>query len=90
MKSLVKFIKDRYHYVNGRVKGYFKTHEIGIHFNIYANYCVNMLITGIIIYYIISYHNFISYGLASALIMYYIKWLRKITLTKDIEEVEKL
>lgn len=44
---------------------------------------INVLITGLVIWYALNYKNFLSYGLASALIMYYISWLIKEIKSKE-------
>ena len=88
--KIVKFIKDAYHIIYGKVKGFIKTRDLKTRTVWLVELGVNICITGFIINYIITHRNFLSYGLASALTMYYIVWLRRVVVAKKPTELDKI
>jgi len=85
-----KFINNAYNIVYGKVKGFFFTRDLTHKLSGLVELLFNVCITGIIIDYIITHRNFLSYGLASALTMYYVVWLRKVFVIKKPSELDKI
>ena len=85
-----KFINHAYNIVYGKLKGFFFTRDLTHKLLALVELSFNVCITGIIIDYIITHRNFLSYGLASALTMYYVVWLRKVFVIKKPSELDKI
>ena len=85
-----KFINNAYNIVYGKLKGFFFTRDLTHKLLALVELLFNVCITGIIIDYIITHRNFLSYGLASALTMYYVVWLRKVFVIKKPSELDKI
>lgn len=43
---------------------------------------INVPFTGLLIWYVIEHRNFVSYGILSALVMYYVEWLVQLIKSK--------
>ena len=84
------FIKHFKHYVYGKVKGFWFTRGLTLKFTNLGKALINICFTGVILSYIVTHRNFFSYGLLVAVIMFYIKWLRKIFISKSVADVDKL
>ena len=85
-----RHIKDGYHILYGKVKGFVFTRDLKRKLGWVLELGFNICITGIIIQYILTHRNFVSYGLASALTMYYVVWLRRVFVAKNHLELDKI
>lgn len=90
-----KFIKHLNNNIIGKVKGYYKTRGLKDKLTNLSWFCFNIIVTGIIITIIIELWSnikfrFISFGLLSAIIMYYLKWLKKLIISRTNNEIDKL
>ena len=90
-----KFINHWKHKMIGKIRGMLVITGLNKAYKQHIIFGLNVLFTGIIIHVIVYYFHsirfrFISYGLLSAIIMYYVKWLWKLRLTKTWFEVDKL
>lgn len=89
-KQVKKYIKeDLYNKYSNSIK-YIKTTGFYLNRKAYFVYFLNMLFTGFVLEYILTHFNFLSLGLLSSIIMYYIKWLRKVFLAKSIKEIDNI
>ena len=85
-----RHIKDAYNIIYGKVKGFVHTRDLSHRVPTLIERMLNICFTGIIIQYIITNRNFLSYGLASALIMFYVVWLRRVFVAKKQTELDKI
>ena len=92
--KIKKFIKGLCNNIIGRVEGYVHTRNLKFKLNALFWMLVNILGTGIIITIILELWNtsyrFISFGLLSAIVMFYFKWFRKLIIAKTNKEIEIL
>lgn len=92
--EIKKLIKHLFHLVYGKIKGFMFTRDLKSKLTSLSWLTVNIIGTGIIITVILELWNtsyrFLSFGLLSAIIMYYLKWFRKLIAVKTSTEIDKL
>ena len=88
--KIKRFIKEKIGNVIGKIKQYWKQLNLDKNWKMLIEGCFNVLITGIIINYIVIHRNWFSYGLLSIVVMWYLKWFKKLTIARNTEEIDKL
>jgi len=77
MNRIKTFINNKFPKVWNRYANADNEYGLSLKTGIIISYGINVIVTGLIIWYVITSRNFLSYGLVSALIMYYVSWLIK-------------
>jgi len=91
---MTKYLKGFSSVIVGWIKGYIFTRDWKTKIPKLIWYAVNVVGTGIIINIITELWNtqykFLSFGLLSAITMFYLKWFRKLIVVKFNDEIDKL
>ncbi len=72
------FIKESFHNGKRIVNILIKSDAAKKRIDLLLTVSFNVLLTGLVISYVINHRNFISYGLLSWIVTYYIEWLIKL------------
>ena len=82
-KKIGRFIKKVIHNTHIQIKDFVKRRELFKRFFKLLLYLGEVAFTGTIIYYSITHFNWISCGILSALITYYLEWFVKLVKRKE-------
>ena len=82
-RKIEKFIKELSHKLNLAVKGFIISRQLWLKSWKLIIRCGEIAFTGIIVHYTLTHFNWLSSGLAIALIMFYIEWFVKLVKNKE-------
>ena len=82
-RGIGRFIRIKFHKVNLAAKGFIIERQLPLKTWKLTNYLLEAAFTGYIIHYTLTNFNWISMGIASALLMYYIEWFVELVKKKE-------